>query len=345
MTAASSGCASATPEVESGSARDEALCAGDPNRVPEPRKPSKAEVEGARIACAAGDSTRCLFYFEHVGWDPLQPCVELADGMATEFLVLACGKKESAACSAAATICDSPAYRAALNDLRGELENRCIERDAQACALGSMIHDMGIGVERDSERFLSLASSACESGDADRCSFLALLGARGKLPGIGADRALAWNQRAARLWAQGCSAGVADDCFDLGSETIMQWTYGPGFAPAGIPQDLGRGLALIEKACPGQPVACFTLAELHESGTLVKRDPARAAAWYRRACDAGIMRACNDLGRLHALGLGVTRDCGAARALFQKTCDAGSRVGCSWLRSGVAKAMSSLELD
>ncbi|PYP66638.1 MAG: sel1 repeat family protein, partial [Gemmatimonadetes bacterium] len=48
----------------------------------------------------------------------------------------------------------------------------------------------------------------------------------------------------------------------------------------------------------------------------VARDPARAAALYQTACDAGVLAACNRLGALYE-----RQDAARAVALYRKACE------------------------
>ena len=62
---------------------------------------------------------------------------------------------------------------------------------------------------------------------------------------------------------------------------------------------------------------------MYLAGRGVERDDAKAAAFYKKACDGGHMDGCVQLGLLYAEGDGVVKDPAKAKALFEKACDGG----------------------
>ena len=66
----------------------------------------------------------------------------------------------------------------------------------------------------------------------------------------------------------------------------------------------------------GDPAATHLIGYLHEKGLGVKKDPARAAGYYREAADAGDPDARLALGLLYLAGLGVDRDAAEAARWF-----------------------------
>lgn len=68
---------------------------------------------------------------------------------------------------------------------------------------------------------------------------------------------------------------------------------------------------------------------MYRLGRGVGRDPARAAGYYTRSCDAGYADSCADLGFMYLRGDGMASDDHRAFALFQEACDGGSALGCS----------------
>ncbi|MEN9800775.1 MAG: hypothetical protein RL653_4472 [Pseudomonadota bacterium] len=87
----------------------------------------------------------------------------------------------------------------------------------------------------------------------------------------------------------------------------------------------------------GLAAACVELGKLHEDGTGVPRDEARAVALYGQACNAGSARGCDRLGVMLSEGKGCTKDATGAAALFRKSCDAGSAAGCARLGTAVRR--------
>ena len=53
-------------------------------------------------------------------------------------------------------------------------------------------------------------------------------------------------------------------------------------------------------------------------------DDAKAAALYRKACDAKDTLGCNNLAAFLLRGVGVARDPAAGLALYEKSCEAGT---------------------
>jgi len=62
-------------------------------------------------------------------------------------------------------------------------------------------------------------------------------------------------------------------------------------------------------ATAGNPLAQYSLGKLYESGAgEVERDYTRAAQWYQRSADQGVLAAQNNLGLMYSQGRGVPRD-------------------------------------
>jgi uncharacterized protein len=82
----------------------------------------------------------------------------------------------------------------------------------------------------------------------------------------------------------------------------------------------------------GDPGSCSRMGYFHQTGKNgVATDPARAAALYRQACDAGWAVGCSSLGALLVMGEGVPRDPPAGAALVEQACDMGQAEMCSFL--------------
>jgi hypothetical protein len=58
----------------------------------------------------------------------------------------------------------------------------------------------------------------------------------------------------------------------------------------------------------------------------------RSADLWLRACDGGDVTACVELGKVYAAGRGVRVDRERAAALYKRACDAGFQMGCDGLR-------------
>lgn len=94
-----------------------------------------------------------------------------------------------------------------------------------------------------------------------------------------------------------------------------------------------RWLAADETECEhGDGEACARMAGRYRDGSEVAKDPARAAALLRKACDYGDRSSCNALAQELAQsareGGGGRRDSAEAARLFERLCDRGDLVGC-----------------
>lgn len=102
---------------------------------------------------------------------------------------------------------------------------------------------------------------------------------------------------------------------------FMAWistgSFAQGSAPTGIDP------ALMAKASAGNPDAQFRIGTQYELGNRVPKDPAQAAAWYRKAADQGDVRAQHSLGFLYEKGSGVPPDNAVAAQWYRKAADQG----------------------
>lgn len=182
---------------------------------------------------------------------------------------------------------------------------------ASCASLGWAFED-GVGVAKDAARAFALYRKACDANDRWACTRLAFALASG----AGVDKDVA---EAARLLDKSCTAGDAMACAKLGAmlrvgeelpqdlpraepllrsacEKGSSWGCGElaGLLVArGATQDLQEAARLLEGACEKDDATfCAMLAGLLELGHGVARDPARATALYRRACDGGYTPAC-----------------------------------------------------
>jgi TPR repeat protein len=137
-------------------------------------------------------------------------------------------------------------------------------------------------------------------------------------------------QRFAREWQEGCSAGDPDKCANLGE------SYAKGI---GVPLDPARAATIYRDACNRDGVrACLLLGEAYAKGDGVTKDTGQASAFLGRACEAGeeeaCVRACDVLNdSVRCLRVGVLSGKGAkdltrAASYFRKACDNGHPLGC-----------------
>ncbi|MFT3767571.1 MAG: protein kinase [Minicystis sp.] len=81
-----------------------------------------------------------------------------------------------------------------------------------------------------------------------------------------------------------------------------------------------------DKACDADEMrGCRRAAALAE-----RKDTAKAATLYTKACDHGDAPACSGLGVLHELGAGVARDRTRAASYYDKACSSGDALGCAY---------------
>jgi TPR repeat protein len=76
----------------------------------------------------------------------------------------------------------------------------------------------------------------------------------------------------------------------------------------------------------GSSPACTNLGYLHEKGTGVKKDAARAVALYQRGCDGTAcqpsnLNGCVNVGRAYRDGIGVEKDAARSASFFRQACD------------------------
>ena len=100
----------------------------------------------------------------------------------------------------------------------------------------------------------------------------------------------------------------------------MITTICSGQSPA---QPSGIDPALMAKASAGNPEAQFQVGAKYELGARVTKDPARAAAWYRKAADQGFPQAEHSLGLLYEFGNGVPADPATAAQWYRKAAEQG----------------------
>lgn len=81
--------------------------------------------------------------------------------------------------------------------------------------------------------------------------------------------------------------------------------------------------ALLARANAGNADAEFRVGVQYELGAKVKKDPAQAAAWYRKAAENGDVRAQHSLGVLYEFGTGVPTDYAQAAQWYQRAAERG----------------------
>ena len=126
-----------------------------------------------------------------------------------------------------------------------------------------------------------------------------------------------------------CDRGVAQNCAALAHRILR------GDVP---PKNVQRASTLFEKACQLSFEACNTFAEAVRWGRMGKRDYARAAVIYRKACDGGSIYGCGNLAALYEEGKAkpAAGEPGAA-AIYRAGCDRDHKLSCLRLASMTAR--------
>lgn len=186
----------------------------------------------------------------------------------------------------------------------------CDSADAESCEYLGWAYARGRGVDRDLKQAVDLFDKACSGGEADAC---VSLGEWLGQPEVGRDYA-----RAATAFEKACQAGEQKGC------ALLAGLYANGL---GIAMDAAKAESLAGTACDkGSPQGCATLAAM-----FAEKTPAKAATFFGKACEGGLLSACTLLAFHHIGGRGVPQSMPKAAALFEKACDGGDGQACHHL--------------
>ncbi|MEQ9321825.1 MAG: hypothetical protein RIF41_21840, partial [Polyangiaceae bacterium] len=154
------------------------------------------------------------------------------------------------------------------------------------------------------------------------------------------------------LLTNGCQAGEAKACHNLGAELAERETTAGGHGPehffamacdGGLQVSSQAAAALrgeastaplsgdhpLAAACrSGDAQACHNLGAAHQSGLGVPRDHDAAMVAYEAGCQGGVVQACNSVAAL-AMQRGGDVDKARAAEAFGKACEAGDMAGCA----------------
>jgi hypothetical protein len=180
------------------------------------------------------------------------------------------------------------------------------------------------------------AEQACDGGDSNGCSYLAVSYRDGRGVPRSAERAAALFARVCGLgggdceWGGDCSGDDLQGCTTLCNQghAASCWKLGHLYDKGKlVPRDSARAHGLFERACAGgAPVGCFDSGQDYEGGIGIPKATEKAAALYLKACEAGAggYFACSSAARL-------ARDPSARRALEKRACGLGSPAECQSL--------------
>jgi TPR repeat protein len=149
-----------------------------------------------------------------------------------------------------------------------ELRTECLEGNGDACRLGGIALEQGLGIAADPAGALDLHRRGCDLGDAGACQRFGWLAKGGN--GVPAD-----GKAAVRAFERACDLGVGDGCSAAG----FLLAYGERDV---IPNRV-KAEKLLRRACDDRhhPRACAALAGLVE-----QRDGAEALRIVEGCCGA-----------------------------------------------------------
>jgi TPR repeat protein len=193
------------------------------------------------------------------------------------------------------------------------LEQACAGGLGDACMdAGVYLSDGSVG-SKDLARAAKLFVRACAAKSKHGCYDLGIT----YRDGLGVPVELA---KAHQAFEQSCALEDAEGC-DQQAIAVYQGR--------GIAKDAPGALPLFEKACKLSDERCFNLGVMYDEGVVVKRDAAKAAELWQRACDHQMSMACFNLGIAAQKGDGLAKNAAKARAYFEAACDADYFDGCN----------------
>jgi uncharacterized protein len=207
---------------------------------------------------------------------------------------------------------------------------RAIARYEEACEGGSSTgctnlgfhYEHGRGLKKDPARAVELYQRGC---DGTTCQPSNLAGCvnvgRANRDGIGVAKNAA---RAAEIFGNACERAPSPEDVDAHENRSRACSLLGGLylAGDGVEKSVEKGRELSERGCEGKDAfGCFNAA-------VVATDPAKAAAFLDRACQAGDGEGCRDLAVAYEKGNGVARDRRRAAELYKKSCELGFKDAC-----------------
>ncbi len=129
------------------------------------------------------------------------------------------------------------------------------------------------------------------------------------------------------LYEKACEANEMLACATLGGALLT------GKPP--VEKDLGRGFALVQRACDGDVMEACTMtatayeAGLKQGGFSLPRDLEKGKSLYTKACDRKIAEACAALGTFYLGEKGAPRDVVRAAEILDGACALRSARACN----------------
>jgi hypothetical protein len=203
--------------------------------------------------------------------------------------------------------------------------------DAASCGHLGEMYTSGSGIGADEVRGEIYLQRSCNANVASACLVLGNVLARPALKRHAPDEDPVW-ARTVKLFRQACDGGDVSGCVWLAG----MYERGRG----GVPVDFPRAVTLYERGCNGgEPHVCNRLGLFFEHratsfgggatdtvSTPLPKDDAKAAAYYKRACDGEAYAGCWYLGQMDELGVGRAPDRAAAVRLYRRGCALGEAV-------------------
>ena len=183
----------------------------------------------------------------------------------------------------------------------------CEKGYVQTCAVAGKLVASGMGLEQDVSKALKLFTIGCSGKIVDSCRNAAMVHEQAAPP-------IRNQEKAAGFELKACDLGDMRSCQKLGH----RYTTG-----VGAEKDRETAFYLSNKACEGNDgEGCADMGRLYlpfprnqEEGP--QYDPAKAAEYYRKACDLKSGRGCSLLADKHETGVGVEKDLDKALELYK----------------------------
>jgi TPR repeat protein len=260
-------------------------------------------------------------------------------GQSLQQMQAACGRGDMAACVRAGRAYEDGEGTAVDKAAAVNLYRRaCDGKDGDGCARLGWLYFSGEGVTRDFDAGYALLEKGCDglrSGEA--CYVMSVVNLGSDSPGL--------QDLGSKNLMAACAYGYAEGCYELGSSFLD--------GSNGFERDAAAAVVIWEQeACnKGHARACAAAGFEYEFNEEVKRDPVKAVALYRKACDAKDPFGCSFLGLAQAEGVGgLARDPAKAAQLYAFACEADVGTACSLLSeayrsgSGVARDIAKADV-
>jgi TPR repeat protein len=230
----------------------------------------------------------------------------------------ACQREDPRSCyRLGVTLDGEPGSRVQAADL---YRNACELGDADSCSALAVSYVDGRVAGGDERLATDLATYACNAGSGMGCVLM------GQMLYHGFGEAAKDRAQAERFFRAGCELGDVHGC-----EILARWATNDAEGGA-AEQYWSAGLDLRIDACDGGSVGdCVVLGVYYVRGLGTGRDFSRAVDLYERGCEEGIRSSCTYLGQVLITGSGVPAEPVRAADLFTDACEAGDEIACAWM--------------